>query len=138
MTFGDVAQKVAELLPQSEVGLKLILAVTLASHYKNPVMLWMLLVGVPSSGKTDLVRLVKNVPNTLFMDNMTLNSFISGERPTEKEEVHDLLPQLAGKCWIIKDWTSIFGLDEKMTKKIMEIWLTCLTRNLQSFLQGEG
>ena len=73
-------------------ALKLVLAVATSGKRKNRVMLWLLLVGAPSSGKTDLVRLMKDNSSVLSLDNLTLNSLISGERPTEKEKVHDLLP----------------------------------------------
>ena len=82
-------------------------------------MLWLLLVGVPSSGKTDMVRLVKDADCTYYLDNLTQNAFISGERATKSNKVHDLLPLVDKKCLIIKDWTSIFSLDEKMTKKLL-------------------
>ncbi len=138
INFNEVVTEVEKLLPQSQVALKIVLAVTLAAYHSNPVMLWMLLVGVPSSGKTDLVRLVKDAPNTYYLDNLTLNAFISGERPTEKEEVHDLLPQLDGKCWVIKDWTSIFALDEKMTKKILGDMVNVFDKEFTKFSTRRG
>lgn len=119
LTYQEVEQKVFDLLPNSSTALKIVLAVAASGNFKNAVMLWLLLVGVPSSGKTDLVRLIKDTPFTYYLDNLTLNALISGERPTEKEKVHDLLPLLDKKCLIVKDWTSIFSLDEKMTKKIL-------------------
>ncbi len=41
-------------------ALKLVLAVAKSGKRKNRVMLWLLLVGAHSSGKTDLVRLMKD------------------------------------------------------------------------------
>lgn len=120
LTYQDIEAKVRSFLPGSQTGLKLVLAVAISSQYLNPVMLWLLLVGVPSSGKTDLVRLTKDATSiTYYLDNLTQNAFISGERPTKDEKVHDLLPLLDKKCLIIKDWTAIFSLDEKMTKKLL-------------------
>ena len=115
----EVENKVLALLPNSQIGLKIALAVSVSCHFPNPLMLWMLLVGVPSSGKTDLVRLMKDAESTFYLDNLTQNAFISGERATKKEKVYDLLPLIDKKCLIIKDWTSIFSLDEKMTKKLL-------------------
>lgn len=119
ISYKQVEDKVQVLLPNSQTALKLILAVTVSSSFVNPVMLWLLLVGVPSSGKTDLVRLVKDAECTYYLDNLTQNAFISGERATKSNKVHDLLPLVDKKCLIIKDWTSIFSLDEKMTKKLL-------------------
>lgn len=119
LTYAEVEEKVQQFIPNSQTALKLVLAVAVSSSFLNPLMLWLLLVGVPSSGKTDIVRLPKDVPTSYYLDNLTQNSFISGERPTKSNKVYDLLPLLDKKCFIVKDWTSIFSLDEKMTKKIL-------------------
>lgn len=119
LTYIEVEEKVKNLLPNSQAGLKLILAVAASSSFPNPTMLWLLMVGVPSSGKTDLVRLIKEADTTFYLDNLTQNAFISGERASKSNKVHDLLPLLNKKCLVIKDWTSIFSLDEKMTKKLL-------------------
>src|ERR1035437_4281737 len=117
--YKEVEDKVLALLPNAQIGLKIVLAVGVSCHFSNPLMLWMLLVGVPSSGKTDLVRLMKDAENTYYLDNLTQNAFISGERATKSQKVYDLLPLIDKKCLVIKDWTSIFSLDEKMTKKLL-------------------
>lgn len=118
-TFGEVKMKVEAFLPNSGTALKVMLAVAISGIFHNRVMLWLLFVGAPSSGKTELVQLLKGSAHSYCLDNVTLNSFISGERPTEKQKVHDLLPELDRKCLVVKDWTVIFSLDEKMTKKII-------------------
>ncbi len=119
LSYNEVENKVRQLLPSSQIALKLVLAVAVSSNFQNSLMLWLLMVGVPSSGKTDLVRLLKDASVTYYLDNLTQNAFISGERATKSNKVHDLLPLLDKKCLIIKDWTSIFSLDEKMTKKLL-------------------
>ena len=117
--YQEVENKVLALLPNAQIGLKLVLAVGVSCQFNNPLMLWMLFVGVPSSGKTDLVRLMKDAQSAFYLDNLTQNAFISGERATKSQKVYDLLPLIDKKCLIIKDWTSIFSLDEKMTKKLL-------------------
>lgn len=120
VTYAEVEAKVKQLIPNSETALKLILAVAVSCKYPTPLMLWLLLIGVPSSGKTDLARLIKDATDiTYYLDNLTQNAFISGERGTKSSKVHDLLPLLDRKCLIIKDWTSIFSLDERMTQKLL-------------------
>ena len=119
LTYNEIEEKVSKLLPNSETALKLVLAVAASSSFSNPLMLWLLLVGVPSSGKTDIVRLIKEAYTTYYLDNLTQNAFISGERANKDNKVYDLLPLLDKKCLVIKDWTSIFSLDEKMTKKLL-------------------
>ncbi|KKR24174.1 MAG: Phage/plasmid primase, partial [Candidatus Daviesbacteria bacterium GW2011_GWB1_39_5] len=119
ISYLEVEEKVLRLLPNSQTGLKLVLAVAVSSSFPNPLMLWLLLVGVPSSGKTDQVRLIKDADCSYYLDNLTQNAFISGERANTDNKVYDLLPLLDKKCLVIKDWTSIFSLDEKMTKKLL-------------------
>lgn len=119
LTYDELEEKVRKLLPNSQTALKLVLAVAVSSSFSNPLMLWLLLVGVPSSGKTEVVRLIKDASTTYYLDNLTQNAFISGERANKDNKVYDLLPLLDKKCLVIKDWTSIFSLDEKMTKKLL-------------------
>jgi len=138
VTLEDVVNKVEAYIPNTLTALKVVLAAALAGKYKNNLMLWMLLVGVPSSGKTDLVRLIKGVPFAYYLDNMTLNAFISGERATSTSKVYDLLPQLDNKCFIVKDWTSIFSLDEAMTKKIIGDMVGIYDKEFTKFSSRRG
>ncbi|MBI2327387.1 hypothetical protein HYU92_03615 [Candidatus Curtissbacteria bacterium] len=134
----DVVAAVESYLPNTGTALKLALAVATSGTRINRVMLWMLLVGSPSSGKTDLVKLFKNSKSVYSLDNLTLNAFISGERQTEKQKVYDLLPQLANKCLVIKDWTVIFSLDEKMSKKIVGDMVGIYDKSLSKFSSRRG
>lgn len=138
VTLEDVINKVESYIPNTIKALKVVLAAALAGKYKNNLMLWMLLVGVPSSGKTDLVRLIKGVSFSYYLDNMTLNAFISGERATSTSKVYDLLPQLDNKCFIVKDWTSIFSLDEAMTKKIIGDMVGIYDKEFTKFSSRRG
>jgi len=117
--YKKLESKVWILLPGLEKALRLILAVAISAYVRPHVMIWLLLVDVPSSGKTDLVRLIRNSEITYYLDTLTPNAFISGERVTKSNKVFDLLPELNNKCFIVKDWTSIFSMDEKATKKIL-------------------
>lgn len=137
-TFDEIAEAVESYLPNMTTALKLALAVATSGKRQNRVMLWLLLVGAPSSGKTDLVRLMKDNSSIVSLDNLTLNSFISGERSTEKEKVHDLLPLLNNKCLIVKDWTVIFSLDERMTKKIIGDMVGAYDKSLSKFSSRRG
>lgn len=119
LTYIEIENKIKCFLPNSQTALQLVLAVAVSSSFSNSLMLWLLLVGVPSSGKTELVRLIKDSDTTYHLDNLTQNAFISGERASGDNKVYDLLPLLDKKCLVIKDWTSIFSLDEKLTKKLL-------------------
>lgn len=137
-SFDEIATKIEEYLPNTKNTLKIMLAVATSGVRKNRVMLWLLLVGSPSSGKTDLVKLIKNNKDVMCLDNLTQNSFITGERSTEKDKTYDLLPLLNGKCLVIKDWTSLFSLDEKATKKIIGDWVNSYDKSLSKFSSRRG
>ncbi|OGG39172.1 hypothetical protein A3J20_05365 [Candidatus Gottesmanbacteria bacterium RIFCSPLOWO2_02_FULL_42_29] len=137
-TWQEVEENVESYLPNISTALKIALAVATSGSRKNRVMLWLLLVGSPSSGKTDLVRLFKKSVAVFSLDNLTLNAFISGERPTEKQQVYDLLPKLNGKCLIVKDWTVVFSLDERMTKKIIGDMVGAYDKSLAKFSSRRG
>ena len=138
LRYEDIEEKVSEFLPGLQVALKVVLAVAIASCFRFPAMVWLLLVDVPSSGKTDLVRLIKDSSITYYLDNLTQNAFVSGERVTKTNKVHDLLPLLDNKCFVVKDWTSIFSLDEKATKKILGDLVNIYDKEFAKFSSSRG
>lgn len=137
-SFKQVQAAVESYLPNVTEALKIALAVATSGTRENRVMLWMLLVGSPSSGKTDLVRLLKKCKEVYSLDNLTLNAFISGERPSENQKVHDLLPRLNGRCLVVKDWTVVFSLDERMTKKIIGDMVGAYDKSLSKHSSRRG
>jgi len=136
--YSEVEEKVTQLLPGTQDVLKIVLAVAASSQYQLSTMLWLLLVDVPSSGKTDFARFIKDAECTYYLDNLTQNAFVSGERSTESERVHDLLPLLNQKCFVVKDWTSIFSLDEKMTKKLLGDLVNIYDKEFAKFSSRRG
>lgn len=138
LTYGEVEEKVKQFLPNLTTALKLALAVAVSSQHIKPALLWLLLVGVPSSGKTDLVRLLRDAEISYFLDNLTQNAFVSGERETKNSRVYDLLPLLDKKSLIIKDWTSILSLDEKMTKKLLGDMVNIYDKEFSKFSSRRG
>jgi hypothetical protein len=82
---------------------------------RNPI--WIMLVGNPSSNKTQLVTLLAKAVDTVMIDVLTTNPFISGL--SNKEKPQDLLPKLNGKCFIVKDYTSFFGRSEETVKQLI-------------------
>ena len=138
LTFSQVQNQIEKYIPNSTVTLKLALAIVASSNFRQKVMLWLLFVGAPSSGKTDILKLFKHAECVYFLDSLTLNAFISGERETDKQKVHDLLPQVNNKCLIIKDWTVVFSLDERMTKKILGDMVGSYDEELTKFSSRRG
>jgi hypothetical protein len=119
INFDDLAKKVEKFLPNTRKALKIMLAIATSGVRKNRTMLWLLFVGDPSSGKTELVELTRANPDVFSTDSITMQSFVSGERVKGKQKVHDLLNELNKKCFVVKDWTTLFTLHQDTTRKVI-------------------
>lgn len=137
-TFEELKKEVEVFLPNTSIALQLMLAVATSGVRKNPLMLWVLFVGSPSSGKTELLRLIRKNKQTLTLDTLTQNSFISGERVTKDNKVYDLLGQLDKTCLIVKDWTAVFSTDERQTKKIIGDLVGIFDKTFEKFSSARG
>src|SRR6185295_973495 len=113
------------------VELALATATSLPLYTKeHPAPIWLLIAGAPSSGKTEAVLLLRDAQNIKYLDAMTENSFVSGYVDSKSGEgPKQLLPELDGKCLVIKDLTTIFSMREDKVKKILG--------DLQSIYDGE-
>jgi hypothetical protein len=76
-----------------------------------------MIVGNPSSNKTTLVDLLSELVDVYKLDSLTSNPFSSGQR--EKEKPQDLLPLLNGKCFVIKEYATLFGRSDEMIKQLI-------------------
>jgi hypothetical protein len=113
----DVVEAVKALGENRDFVIKTILA-TYASTFlerKDPV--WLMIVGNPSSNKTTLVDLLKGTEDVYRLDTMTSNPFSSGQR--EKDKPQDLLPLLNDKCFVIKEYGTLFGRNDEMVKQLI-------------------
>ena len=104
-------------LPESLI--KAVLAVCLSVRLNLPSSLWLMVIGVPSSAKTDLVNFLRSSKFTYFIDTLTQNPFASGYVAPEGQKTYDMLPELNNKCFIVKDYTTIFSLNSETVKKLL-------------------
>lgn len=114
VTLNEALEAVEKVLPGKR-DLTLLAMATCISHLvdgKTP--LWLMFVGVPSSAKTEVARMVGKVPCAYFLDALTENAFVSGMRGSV-----DLLPLLNNKCLIVKDFTTTLSQKEETVKKIL-------------------
>ena len=122
----------AELTSSTSVhdALELALATLLTLRWmgaKDVQPIWLMIIGNPSSGKTEVVLACKNlVEHVLYVDTLTENAFGSGfvdDRQMSKYRAKnkDLLGELqnTNKALIIKDLTTLFSLREDKLKKIL-------------------
>lgn len=77
--------------------------------------LWLLIVGVPGSGKTELIRAFRGLTGCVkFISTLTPKTLASGYQNGE----HSLLPKLDKKVLCIKDLTSIMDLPPEQQRQI--------------------
>ncbi len=88
---------------------------TFMGKEKNP--LWLLVVGNPSANKTTLVYLLRYAPQTYRLDTMTANPFSSGQKENDKPK--DLLPLINQRCFIVKDYSTLFGRNEEIVRQFV-------------------
>lgn len=99
--------------------LEIVLATSI-SHLvcdKSPV--WLLVVGVPASGKTEITMALKGSTRTKCLDTLSDYALSSGYISVNGKASKDLLPELDGKCFIVKDLTALFSLKADTVKKLL-------------------
>lgn len=116
-TIEKVLETVRNLGENRDFVILSILAVFVSTFLDQKDPVWLMIVGNPSSNKTTLVDLLKDVSDVYRLDSMTANPFSSGQR--EKDKPQDLLPLLNGKCFIIKEYGTLFGRSDEMVKQLI-------------------
>lgn len=112
--FEDILADLENVLPGKSNLLTLALAVSISHFVDKKTPLWLMFVGVPASGKTEVVRMTEKASWVYFLDSLTENAFSSGLRGSE-----DLLPIINEKCLVIKDFTTTLSQKEEAVKKIL-------------------
>ncbi len=119
-----------ELLPAAETALSVV-AQFLIKDITNPCAV--VLVDVPSSGKTIAINFFDGIPElTYATDKFTPASFVSNAANVKKEKLAeiDLLPRIQYRMLLIRDFATLFSKREEDLKEMLGI----LTR----VLDGEG
>jgi hypothetical protein len=84
--------------------------------------LWLMLKGPPGSGKTEVLNPLYGLSQwALFVSKLNTQALISGFSDPKSEKDHSLLPQLNGKCLVIKDFTTILAMNDKQRDEIFGI-----------------
>ncbi len=86
---------------------------------EHPIPVWLLIVGDPSSGKTDGVNALKDSPRVFFLDTMTDNSLASGYVDKKGNRAPCLYDKIKGKTVVIKDWTTMLSRREESVRAIL-------------------
>lgn len=92
----------------------------------------LILMGQPSSYKTTILDIVKELPNCYYTDKFTARSFVSHAAgvPREKLEQIDLLPRIKGKTLVTPELSTIFTQNPDEQHEVFGI--------LTKILDGKG
>lgn len=115
LTLDQVLESVEAVLPSKSSLVLLALAVGISHLIDKKTPLWLMFVGVPSSAKTEVVRMLNKHPGVYFLDALTENAFVSGS----SAQSIDLLPMLDEKCFVVKDFTTTLSYREETVKKLL-------------------
>jgi hypothetical protein len=105
------------LLLEDMTLVDVIMAAVVANLLKaDPI--WLLIIGPPSSGKTELLRALDGVSFTHFLSTMTPQTLISG-KIIKGGKTASLLPKLDGKILVLKDFTTILSTRFESRQEIL-------------------
>lgn len=110
ITLADVKNAYKEIfLIEDDTIIEVILAICIATRMKtDPI--WLMIVGAPSSGKTELVSIVGKVNFVHEISTMTENTFLSGMKSYGGKD-NSLLHQIGPNGLIVlKDYTTILSM----------------------------
>jgi hypothetical protein len=94
------------MTPDTEAALQVMLAAVLAVNLHDDCPLWIFLVGPPGAGKSVLVRTLGESPLCVSKSKLRPTTMVSGFKGPDGTDP-SLLPQLQGRCLIVKDFTTI-------------------------------
>jgi hypothetical protein len=106
----EVFDAISDIGIVNEETFKIVTAVIISAQLRLNPPLWLFLIGVPSSFKTELVGLSDSTKEVFSLDTLTENAFASGFMPPDGSDPQDLLPLLDNKCFIIKDLNTLFSM----------------------------
>jgi hypothetical protein len=109
--------------PWSHDVLELALGVVLSlriSEADESALVWLMIVGPPSDGKTATVLLLKTAQGVYCVDTVTENFLASGYRDEKTgKSAPDLFKELDGKCVVIKEFGTVLSLRADKVRKFL-------------------
>ena len=90
-----------------------------------------IILGVPSSLKTQCIELLRSWPNTFYTDNFSAKSFVSHTTAVPKEMLAeiDLLPKIKNKCFLTPELAPTFAAKDDDLIQILGIMTRILDGN---------
>jgi hypothetical protein len=95
-----------------------VLAICLATKLPGDS-IWLMIVGAPSTGKTELVNIMNKVPHVHGVSTLTENTFLSSMRSSNGKE-NSLLHRIGAKGMILmKDYTTVVSMRAEKKEQIL-------------------
>lgn len=95
-----------------------VLAICLATKLPGDS-IWLMIVGAPSTGKTELVNIMNKVPHVHGVSTLTENTFLSSMRNANGKE-NSLLHRIGAKGMILmKDYTTVVSMRAEKKEQIL-------------------
>lgn len=90
-----------------------------------------IILGPPSSLKTQVIELLRNWPHTFYTDNFSAKSFVSHTTAVKKEQLAqiDLLPKIKNKCFLTPELAPTFSAKDDDLLQILGIMTRILDGN---------
>lgn len=90
-----------------------------------------IILGPPSSLKTQIIELLRNSPHTFYTDNFTAKSFVSHTTAVKKEQLAeiDLLPKIKNKCFLTPELAPTFAAKDEDLMQSLGIMTRILDGN---------
>ena len=85
--------------------------------------LWLLIVGAPGDGKTEIIRASSEHPDIYPVSSLSPNALISGYITDGPDP--SLLPKLDGKVLVIKDFTAILQMQRDARNEVISMLRDC-------------
>ena len=119
MTLAEIKEYYREVFyVEDDTILDLLCAIAISVYTKSDS-IWLLIIGAPSSGKTEFVNTLSGLEYAHQVSTMTENAFLSSMGGSVEKE-KSLLHKIGDNgLLIMKDYTSILSLKEELRKKIL-------------------
>ena len=139
ITLDAVWQAVTKIGVTSKSIVEIIMASCISVAFKFPVPIWLILIGNPSSLKTELIKLPRGLEKRIvYLSTMSENAFASGYIPADGSDPNDLLDMLDNKVLLIRDLTTLFSLNEETVKKILGDLTSIFDGEFEKFTATRG
>jgi hypothetical protein len=110
--YNNLMKVIDENLPQLWLQIELQLSVKSILHIKDSTLpLAVIVLGAPSSLKTQGIELFRKWPTTYYTDNFSARAFVSHNTSVKKEQLPeiDLLPKLKNKMFLTPELAPLFA-----------------------------